>query len=218
MYLLSPKPGTMEGVTTESRHNVIIHLPVKIEYKVLETYLQKKFLGKILSKGKSSGATSDHARIQKMNLARSPHEDFDLAIYLQLQLLTTLFRNKEIKIVMHLGLSFNEAQQEIVVHKYRLDGENNGWFTNTLVETLINNFMYSKLKEKMKFDLTPVVKDRLEKINIDLTEGKEIVEGISLTGKLSEFRVQEVIPGQRTLLVSVKILGNNVLNIKKIDL
>lgn len=208
----------MEASTHESRYNVILHLPVKITYKVIETYLQKKLLGKILSKGKSGGGSSDTARIQKITLERSPLEDYDLVVHIQLGLLTTFFRNKEIKMAMHLSLTFREADQEILIPRYKLEGENNGWFTNKLVETLINNFMYSKLKEKMKFDIRPLVKQKLEGINQKLTAGLEVMDGVNITGKVNEFRVQEVIPGQRTLLVSVNVLGNNVLNIQKIDL
>ncbi|WP_029038885.1 DUF4403 family protein [Salinimicrobium xinjiangense] len=207
----------MEKIT-ERKYNVILHLPVKIEYKVIETYLQKKFLGKILSKGKANGETSDHARIQKINLTRSPLDEFDLAVQLQLKLLTSLFKNREIKMVVHLSLDFKEAQQEVLIPRYRLDGENSGWFTNTLVETLVNNFMYSKLKEKMKFDISPIIANKLEKLNTELGGGKEMAEGINITGKIDQFRVQEVIPGQLNLLVTVRILGNNVLNIRKIDL
>lgn len=208
----------MEASTNESRYNVILHLPVKITYKVIETYLQKKLLGKILSKGKSGGGSSDTARIQKITLERSPLEDYDLVVHIQLGLLTTFFRNKEIKMAMHLSLTFREADQEILIPRYKLEGENNGWFTNKLVETLINNFMYSKLKEKMKFDIRPLVKQKLEGINQKLTAGLEVMDGVNITGKVNEFRVQEVISGQRTLLVSVNVLGNNVLNIQKIDL
>ncbi len=153
----------MEETAAEGRHNVILNLPVKISYKVLETYLQKKFLGKVLSKGKANGETSDHARIQKINLERSSLEDFDLAVHLQLKLLTTLFSNREIKMVVHLSVGFREAQQEILISRYKLEGENNGWFTNKLVETLINKFMYSKLQEKMKFDITPLVQRKIGK-------------------------------------------------------
>lgn len=213
-----PNRLTMEGTSPENKYNVTLHLPVKIDYKVLETYLQKKLLGKILSKGKSSGETSDHARIQKINLGRSPLEDFDLAVHVQLKLLTTLFKDKEIKVVMHLSLSFREADQEVLIRRYKLEGENSGWFTNKVVETLINNFMYSKLKDKMKFDIRPVVATKLEKLNQRFAGGLEVADGVNITGKVSDFRVQEVIPGQRTLLVSVSILGNNVLNIKSIEI
>ena len=208
----------MEITSLENRYNVVLNLPVKISYKVLETYLQKKFLGKILSKGKANGSTSDTARIQKIKLERSPLEDFDLAVHLQLKMLTTFFKNREIKMAVHLSLALKENQQEILVPRYKLEGENNGWLVNTAVETLINNFLYSKLKEKMKFDIRPLVMDKLKGINEKLGKGVEVADGINITGKVNEFRIRELIPGQKTLLVAVHVLGNNVLNIQKIDL
>ena len=208
----------IDNTTPESRYNVILHLPVKINYKVLEVYLQKKLLGKILSKGKAGGGSSDTARIQKISLGRSPLEDHDLLVHVQLKLLTTFFRNKEIKMGIHLSLKFNEKEQEIHIPQYKLEGENKGWFTNKLMETFINNFMYSKLKQKMKFDIRPVVKQKLVGINERLNSGLEVMDGVNITGKVNEFKVKEVIPGQKTLLVAVDIFGNNVLNIQKIDL
>lgn len=208
----------MEGIDPENNHNVVLRLPVKVDYEVLQTYLQKKLLGKVISKGKANGETSDRARIQGITLKRSPLEDFDLAVHVQLRLLTSFFRDKIIKVVVHLSIGFSEPEQQVLIRRYKLDSENNGWLTDRLVETLVNNFMYSKLKEKMKFDIRPVVREKLEKLNLKLTAGLEVADGISITGKLKEFRVQEVIPGQRTLLVGVSILGNNVLNIKSIDI
>ena len=208
----------MEETNSDTNYNVVLRLPVKVDYQVLQTYLQKKLLGKIISKGKANGETSDKARIQGINLERSSLEDFDLDVHVQLKLLTTLFSGKVIKVVAHLSLGFSEPDQQLLIRRYKLDSANNGWFTDRLVETLVNNFLYSKLKEKMKFDIRPVVEEKLKKVNRKLTGGFDVTDGISITGKLKEFRVQEVIPGQRTLLVAVSILGNNVLNIKSIDI
>lgn len=208
----------MEGTNPQNNYNVVLRLPVKVDYQVLQTYLQKKLLGKIISKGKANGETSDRARIQAITLEKSPLEDYDLAVHVQLKLLTTFFRNKKIRVATHLSIGFSEAEQEVLIRRYKLESENNGWFIDRLVETLINNFMYSKLKEKMKFDIRPVVEQKLEKLNRQFANGLEVADGVNITGKVKEFRVQEVIPGQRTLLVSVSILGNNVLNIKSIDI
>lgn len=209
----------MESTNPEKKYNNIeLRLPVKIGYQVLQAYLQKKLLGKILSKGKANGETSDHARIEAISLSRSSLEDFDLAVHVQLKLLTTLFRGKNIFAVAHLSIDFLEEDQEVLVRRYKLDSDNNGWFIDRIVETLINNFLYSKLKDRMKFDIRPVIAARLEKLNQRLSGGLEVADGVNITGKIQEFRVQEVIPGQRTLLVSVSILGNNVLNIRSIDI
>lgn len=208
----------MEEKSPENKYNVILRLPVKISYKVLETYLQKKLLGKVLSKGKANGQTSDHARIQKINLERSPLEDFDLAVHVQLSLLTTFFKNRKVKATAHFAMGFQKAEQEVLIRRFKLESENNGWFIDNLVEMLVNNFMVAKLKEKMKFDIRPIVTTRLEKLNERLAGALQVTDGVNITGKISEFKVQEVIPGQRTLLVAVSILGNNVLNINSIDI
>ena len=69
----------------------------------------------------------------------------------------------------------------------------------------------------MKFDIRPVVEAQLEKINEKLADALEITDGVNLTGKINELRIQEIIAGQRKLLVSVSILGTNVLNIESIS-
>lgn len=208
----------MEGITPENSYNVILRLPVKMDYRVLQTYLQKKLLGKVISKGKANGETSDRARIQAISLSRSTLEDFDLTVKVQLRLLTTFFTGKVIKISAHLSLTFNEAEQQVYIDSYKVDSENNGWLTDRVVESLINNFMYSSFKKKMKFDIRPIVSEKLENLNQKLTNGLEVTDGVKITGQVKEFKIQEVIPGQRTLLVSVSVLGNNVLNIQRIDI
>lgn len=211
----------MEGTENRSALNkekVMIQLPVKIDYRVLDNYLQKKFQGKILSKGKANGETSDTARIQKISLLRSEKEEFDLVLQIRLQLLTALLRNREIEVEVHLALKFDAAAQEVSIKKYELEGENNNWLTNTLVETLVNTFLYSKIKNKMKFDLHPLIEKQLSEINTKLYGGQEVHDGIFLSGRINSFKITEIFPGHDHLLVSVSIMGNNVLNIKKINL
>lgn len=197
--------------------NVQIQLPVKVDYKVIDVFLQKKFQGKVLSKGKANGESSDHARILHISVEKSPLEDFDLALQLRLQLLTSFFRNKEIKLVIHLALAFQEKTQELSIQKYELDGENNSWVVNKLLETLVNSFLYEKLKRKMKVDLKPILEKQTGKINEKLVNGTEIQQGIHLSGHVNKFSINEIIPGEKYLLVSLNLLSNNVINIKELD-
>ncbi len=208
----------MEKYEAIPNEKVNIDLPVKVDYRVLDEFLQKKFQGKILSKGKANGETSDTAKIQKISLRRSQKEDFDLVLHLRLKMLTLLLRNKEFEVEMHLAVSFDPVSQEVSIKKYELDGENNGWFTNTLVETLGNTLLYGILKNKMKFDLRPLIEKQLTNLNGKFSEGMEVKEGIFLSGRLSSVRINDLIPGHDHLLVAVSIMGKNVLNIKKIAL
>lgn len=199
------------------KEKVAIELPVKIDYRVLDKFLQKKFEGKTLSKGKANGETSDTAKIQKISLRRSQKEDFDLVLQLRLKMLTLLLKNKEFEVEMHLAVNFDPVSQHISIKKYELDGENSGWFTNTLIETLVNTLFYGILKNKMKFDLRPMIEKQLEQLNGKFSEGMEVKEGIFLSGRLSSFRINDVIPGHDHLLVAISIRGRNVLDIKKLD-
>lgn len=208
----------MEKAAEVYKENVKIQIPVKVDYRVLNNFLQKKFKGKILSKGKSDGSTSDHARILEIFLGRSPKEDFDLCLQVKLQLLTRLFRNKEIEADIHLALSFSEASQEVFIDRYELEGENNNWLVNNAVEVLINTFLYSKIKGKMRADLRPIIADQLENLNTEMRQGLELKEGMLLMGKVETLRVLSLVPGLDHLLVSVLILSNNQLNIKSISL
>ena len=199
------------------RSNVNIQLPVKIDYRVLDAYLQKKFNGKILSKGSADGeSSSDHARIRKISLRRSELEDFDLALHLQLTLLTTLFKNKEIDAVVHLDVEFREAEQEVYIHHYEFEGENN-WFIDRLLETFLNSIVYSTLKKRMKMGLDEIIEKQLSTFNAKLTDGLEVRQGTWLSGKFNSFKVKEIVPGRDYLLVSLEISGNNVLDIKDIS-
>ena len=207
----------METAAEAFKENVKIQIPVKVDYRVLNSYLQKKFKGKVLSKRKPDGTTSDHARILEIALQRSPREDFDLCIHVRLQLLTSFLRNKEVEADLHLSIRFSEVSQEVFIERYELDGENNGWLVDNAVEVVINSFLYGKIKGKMKADLRPIVAQQLENLNVKLLEGFELKQGVFLTGKVEKVHIVGIIPGLDHLLVSVLILSNNQLNLKSID-
>ena len=207
----------MTNSAANPKSNVNIQLPVKIDYRVLDAYLQKKFNGKILSKGSADGeSSSDRARIRKISLRRSEQEDFDFALHLQLTLLTPLFKNKEINAIVHLDVEFREADQEVYIHHYEFEGENN-WFINRLLETFLNSIIYSTLKKRMKMGLDEIIEKQLATFNAKLSDGLEVRQGTWISGKFHRFRVKEIVPGRDYLLVALEISGNNVLNINEIS-
>lgn len=198
--------------------NLQLDLPIKIDYTALEALLQQKLQGKILSKGKPNGDTSDTAKIESIALRRSKNLDFDLVLHLRIKLLTTLFRNKEFELELFLALDFDPESQEISIRKYVLEGENTGWLTNTLMETLVNTLLYGILKKKLKFDLHDLIQTELEKLNRKLSGGIELKDGIFLSGRIFDFQIKTIKARQDHLSVDIRTSGVNVLNIKKISL
>ena len=88
---------------------------------------------------------------------------------------------------------------------------------NKSLQAVANRFMYDKLKSKLNFELGPPVKEQLEKINLKLENRVEASKGIFASGKLSTFRVAEIIAGERQFLIHVNIEGNALVDIKEIN-
>ncbi len=200
-----------------SKENVILNLPVKINYKVLEGYLRNELIGEVIRDDHSEGETSDYAQILALSLRKSQKENFDLALNLRVKTLTSFFKNKILRLTFHSSLQFDKEKQEISVIDYSLEGENRSWLMNKFMQVLANTFMYSSLKKKMVFNFDPVIEKQQEEINKKLSSQYEVFAGINLAGKLQKFRVTEIVPGEDHLLVSVAASGHAVVNVKELN-
>lgn len=197
--------------------NVILKLPVKINYKVLESFLRKELVGEVVRDDQSDGDTTEYAEILALSLRKSPEENFDLSLILRLRTLTSFFKNKIVRMSFHAALEFRTEEQEVFVKDYSLEGENRSWIMNKFIQVLANTFMYSSLKKKMKFNFQPLIEKKIAGINEQLSRGTEVFDGISLSGKIKDFKISEIIPGEDHLLVVVAASGNTVVNIKEIN-
>lgn len=201
----------------DSKENVTLKLPVKINYKVLESYLRNELVGEVIRDDHSDGDTTDFAEILALSLRKSPKENFDLSMILRLRTLTSFFKNKIVRMSFHAALEFKSQEQEVSVKDYTLEGENRSWVMNKFIQVLANTFMYSSLKKRMKFSFQSLIEKKIADINDKLAVGTEVFEGISLSGKIQHFRISGLIPGEDHLLVLVEVSANTLVNIKEIN-
>lgn len=206
----------MENAEDLSQGLNFIRLPINIDYSVVETYLRKKMIGETISSQTKDGKGSAYAEILNLSLEKSLDEDYDLALELKFKTLTTFFRNKEGKMVLHVSLDFDEEDQFVSVNNFKLEGNTKNWLFNRSLETIVNTFMHGKIKNKMKFDFRPEIEKQLRSMNEKLDNRLEVVEGIFLSGRLNSFRIYEIIPQASRFLVLVNFEGNTLLDIKKI--
>lgn len=199
------------------QENIVFKLPVKINYTVLEEFLQKKMIGEYISSANKKGEEKNYLEILDVRLQKSEKEGFDLALNIQFRNLTSFFRNKEGGILLHISLNYDEYLQEITVKDHALEGETNNWFMNKSLQALANTFMYGRMKEKMKFNFRPHIEKQLIAINKKLENNLEATEGIFISGNLNDFKVREIVPGNSFFLIAVEIDGYAFLDIKKID-
>ena len=198
--------------------NIKLNLPVKINYRVLEDVLQKKLVGEQIGMEDSNGTVKNYVEVLDDNLGKSQQPNFDLTLNLKLKTLTTLFKNKEVNLLVHITLGFDKVDQVIDVKEYELEGQSKSWLMDNSLETLANTLIYKKIKNKMRLDLKPHIKEQLGKVNEKLGEEMEAAPGVFLSGNVNILKVAEIIPGDTLLLILLEISAYGFVNIKEIKL
>jgi len=206
----------MEKAEDLSKGLNFIRLPISLAYTVVETYLSKKMIGETISSEAEDGKVTTYAEILDLSLEKSQDEAYHLALELKLKTLTTFFKNKEGKILLHLSLDFDKEAQLVSVNNFKLEGNTKNWFFNKSLETMVNTFMRGKIKNKMKFNFRPEIEKHLRSMNEKLDHRLEVAEGIFLFGRLNTFKISEIILQASQFLILVNFEGNTLLDIKKI--
>ncbi|MFN4762960.1 DUF4403 family protein [Gillisia sp. Q332] len=207
----------MEQTGNPSQVLNFLRLPVKIDYKVIETYLQKKFKGEYISKTDKDGKVSNYAEIQSIALEKSYKDGYDIAVQVKFKTLTTIFKNKEGVIEFYAALELDKAKQQVRVIDFTLNGTSNNWLFNNAIESIANTFMHDKIKNKMQFDLRPEIEKKLPSINEKMEHPMEVSNGIYVSGNLRSFLVENIQFIESHMLIFVDFEGGIGLDIKKLD-
>ncbi len=200
-----------------AENNVLITLPVNLSYEAINGYLEDNYRGEIIREEKENGKISEYAEILDMSLQRSDEEDFDIAVDVTFKNLTSIFRNKTGRILLHLSLNFDQTEQEIYVDGFKLKGNSGNWLMDKSMQTMANTFLHKKIKNKMVFNFKTIIAEQLEDINKKLQDPYKVKEGINLYGNLKDFRIQGIIPKIRHFYVLLNIEADAVMDIEKLD-
>lgn len=198
----------------ENQENITLRIPVRISYQVVQDYLRRQFIGEVIRKEGKDREDKEYAEIIALSLDKSPKENFNLTLHLQIRTLTSFFKNKIIRIKMHAALQFNEGDQEIFVKDFSLEGENNSWLINQFLELLANSVMYSSFKKKMRFSFQELLQEQKNNLNLKLKNQWEAYSGIFLDGCINQFKINDVIAGKDFLVLSFCGSGNIIVDIE----
>lgn len=201
-----------------NEQNINITVPVIIGYDVIGKYLKQKLIGEIISKENSDGKKSNYAQILDVSIDKSQMEGFDLCLEINLQTLTSLFKNKQIKLLFHAAMHLDRELQHISLQDYEVDGKTKNWFADRLLETVVNNLMYEKLKKKMNFDLMPPIQEKVGALNEKLENKLEAKEGVNLIGSLDKLEISNLKAGENQLWISVSVSGNGLVELEKLEI
>lgn len=192
--------------------NINLTIPVIIAYPVLDKYLREKLVGEIISRG-----SSNYAQVLDVSIEKSDLDEYDLLLNFTLQTLTSLFKNKKIKVLFHAALELDRELQHISLKDYEVDGKTRNWFADQLLETVVNKWMYEKLKQKMNFSFMPHIEEHVGSLNEKLENKLEAKDGISLIGSLEKLEISAFKAGENELWISVAIGGTGLVELEKLD-
>lgn len=207
----------MDNTNKISDTNIDVTIPVKIGYPILDKFLRSKMIGEIISKEGSEGKKSNYAQILDVSIEQSELEAYDLCLNIDLQTLTSLFKNKQVKILFHAALQLHKEEQRISLADYKIDGKTKNWIADQVLETLMNKWMYEKLKRKMNFDFMPHIEEHVKSLNEKLENKLEAKEGIHLIGSLENMELSNLKAGDTDLWVSVTVKGTGIVELTKLD-
>ena len=191
-------------------------LPVGIEYSAINELLREKLIGEIISKSNDETKGSNYAQILNVSIYKSHLENFDLCLELDLQTLTSIFKNRQVKIFFHAGVELDSAEQQVFLSDYKIDGKTNSWLADQFLETVVNKWMYGKLKKKMNYNFFPHLQEQMTSINDKLENQLEAKEGVYISGALEELQVMEINAMQNGIYVLLNLEGEGAIQLKKL--
>lgn len=199
-----------------TEQNINLNVPVIIGYPVIDDYLREKLVGEMISKENSDGEKSNYAQILDVTVEKSELDNFDLCLNISLQTLTSLFKNKKVDILFYASFDLNKDQQKISLKDYEIDGKTKSWIADKLLETVVNKWMYHKLKKKMNVDLMPKIEEHLKSLNEKLENKIEAREGVHILGSMQKLEISELKAGETHFWISVRIEGNGLVEITEL--
>jgi len=195
---------------------IYIQMPVKIELEAIEKVFQQKMVGYKIQKEEDD----DVKQIGEiLSVFLSPGTDgYDLNIQQEILMKTLLFSNKKVKFNFQLKLNYNAHEQELVVSDYKAEGEHTTWFTNQLLNVMLNSIFRKKILGKSKILFLPKIDELLLKINEKLKNIVEVKSGVLLFGKVDQLRVLNLYFKENYLVAILKLEGVLAAEISQLEI
>jgi hypothetical protein len=195
---------------------IYIQMPVKIELEAIEKVFQQKMVGYKIQKEEDD---DDKQIGEILSVFLSPGTDgYDLNIQQEILMKTLLFSNKKVKFNFQLKLNYNAHEQELVVSDYKAEGEHKTWFTNQLLNVMLNSIFRKKILGKSKILLLPKIDELLLKMNEKLKNIVEVKSGVLLFGKVDQLRVLNLYFKENYLVAILKLEGVLAAEISQLEI
>lgn len=199
----------MNTQSNPSDQQISITLPLRIEFKAIESLLRKKFVNTTINKTDAHGKVTNYFNILDIDLATAASTKYNLEIKMKLEALTVLFNHKDFDVVIWTELKLDPINEKLYVEAYDINVHGLNFIANNLVESVLNTFIYKKIINMLNVELTPIIKEKIDDINIKLASKMEASPGISILGRIEDFSIShfEIKNDKVWVLINAKCWG-----------
>ncbi len=209
--------GIMSETNEEIQGMVEVALPVKIGYAVLRSYLNERMVGEMIKKENDDGNDTNYAQILNVDISKSELPDFDIILEVEFQTLTSVFKNKQGTAFFHAAIELDKVQQCISISDFQVKTRTDSWLADKLLQTLLNKWMYGRLKKKMHFNFLPKIEQQILSLNKKLDKQIKAREGVHVSGALDTLEIINIRAREAFLEIFVKMLGNAEVELKDLS-
>lgn len=184
-----------------------IQLPISISYPALEGVLKKKMLGEYIPKKEEGSMELPYAQILDIELEGTNATAYDVILRLKIRILRTVLKRDQVNLLVFATLDYDNATQQLVVRRFKLDSRTSSGFFNTSLEVLANKVAYNQILKKTRVNLREIISKEVKKANGLLENGFEL-KGLSLMGKVEKVQVLDITPQQDKISLTLELQGN----------
>lgn len=207
----------MNSNPSSTDHDISLTLPVRLGLRTIEAFLKKKFIGTTISKTDDNGKASTYFKILDLKIVEEQSEAYNLSLRLKLQSLTRIFHNKEIEVSVQALLKLDVETQKLYVEAYKTDSIGESWFTNTVLNSVLNTFVYKKILNALSLDLMPIIKEKIHLVNAKLATKLEATKNISIVGNIENFTISHFKVKKDEVWVLIHTQGWCVIDIEDLE-
>ena len=125
-----------------SEEKIMLKLPVRISFGAIEKFLRDSFIGETIGHEDKNGKMTNYASVLGLSFQKSPKEEYDISVELQVKMLTSFFHNRVVSLSVHASLFFDEDQEELGIKDYKLESHMHNWLLNKTLQTMVNGLFY----------------------------------------------------------------------------
>ena len=205
---------TKEELNTSD--NIVAKIPLIMTYTAINEVLRQELIGEFLKKNNERKNETRYAQILDISLRKSDRAGFDMEVNLKLKSFLLIHKNTKFHLLVDIALKLDEDLQLIKIEDYKVDNKGLNFITDNIIESVVNKFLYRKMRGKMQFDLIPKLKNQIDEINSNLAESIKVKEGILITGNMENLKLVDIQAKKKHLWVLISLVGWGAVEIEKI--